>query len=131
RPLWFGETEKEYFASSERGVYPLDMMSASPKPMAPGEKIALRIQQGHSIEVLDYSAIQRHVFNRQREMRQFSVGIPGLSWSKNGDNGNGGNGHGSPTLQQQIAAMSNNVEYVSAPQPQSIHVAEASEQAQP
>ncbi|MEL6271525.1 MAG: glutamate synthase, partial [Chloroflexota bacterium] len=26
RPLWFGETEKEYFASSERGVYPLDAM---------------------------------------------------------------------------------------------------------
>jgi len=38
RPLWFGETEKEFFASSERGVYPLDMMSSDPKPLAPGEK---------------------------------------------------------------------------------------------
>lgn len=67
RPLWFGETEKEYFASSERGVYPLDMMSTAPKPMAPGEKIALRIKPGHSIEVLDYPAIQRHMLNRRRE----------------------------------------------------------------
>src|SRR5690606_8388344 len=57
RPLWFGETEKEYFASSERGVYPLDMMSSDPKPLAPGEKIALIIKPGRSIEVLDYPAI--------------------------------------------------------------------------
>lgn len=64
RPLWFGETEKEYFASSERGVYPLDVMSSSPKPMAPGEKIALRITPGQGIEVLDYPAIQKHVFQR-------------------------------------------------------------------
>lgn len=67
RPLWFGETEKEYFASSERGVYPLDMMSTEPKPLAPGEKIALQIHPGRSIEVLDYPAIQRYVLNRQRE----------------------------------------------------------------
>ncbi len=67
RPLWFGETEKEYFASSERGVYPLDMMSAEPKPLAPGEKIALIIKPGRSIEVLDYPSIQRHVLNRYRE----------------------------------------------------------------
>ena len=67
RPLWFGETEKEYFATSERGVYFLDAMSASPKPMAPGEKIALKINQGHSIEVLDYPTIQKHVVTRYRE----------------------------------------------------------------
>ncbi|MDX1994933.1 MAG: glutamate synthase, partial [bacterium] len=57
RPLWFGETEKEYFATSERGVYPLDAMSSSPKPMAPGEKIALRIRPGHNIELMDYPSI--------------------------------------------------------------------------
>ena len=52
RPLWFGETEKEYFVSSERGVYPLDSMSMSPRPMAPGEKVALQIKAGHSIDVI-------------------------------------------------------------------------------
>ncbi len=67
RPLWFGETEKEYFASSERGVYPLDTMTADPKPMAPGEKIALIIRPGRSIEVLDHAAIQRHVTARAQQ----------------------------------------------------------------
>ena len=71
RPLWFGETEKEYFVSSERGVYPLDSMSVSPKPMAPGEKIALEINSGRSIRVLDYPAIQQHVYNRFRDRKPF------------------------------------------------------------
>ena len=73
RPLWFGETEKEYFASSERGVYPLDMMSSDPKPLAPGEKIAVTIKPGRNIEVLDYPAIQRHVYTQWRE-RGGSIG---------------------------------------------------------
>ena len=72
RPLWFGETEKEYFASSERGVYPLDNMSTEPKPLAPGEKIALVIKPGRPVEVLDYPAIQRHVLNRSRDRVVFN-----------------------------------------------------------
>lgn len=72
RPLWFGETEKEYFVSSERGVYPLDSMSMSPRPMAPGEKVALQIKAGHSIEVMDYPAIQRHVLNKYRERKPYN-----------------------------------------------------------
>lgn len=67
RPLWFGETEKEYFATSERGVYALDSMVTDPKPLAPGEKIALIINPGMPVEVLDYSAIQRHIVSRARE----------------------------------------------------------------
>ena len=74
RPLWFGETEKEYFVSSERGVYPLDSMSVSPKPMAPGEKIALKINTGRSIEVLDYPAIQQYVYNKYRDRQPSAVG---------------------------------------------------------
>lgn len=66
RPLWFGETEKEYFASSERGVYPLDSMVADPVPLAPGQKIALTIHPGEGIEVMDHPAIQRHVMQRWR-----------------------------------------------------------------
>jgi glutamate synthase (NADPH) large chain len=76
RPLWFGETEKEYFATSERGVYPLDVMSVSAKPMAPGEKIALRIKPGHSVEMLDYPAIQRHVLSRHRDRTGYAVELP-------------------------------------------------------
>lgn len=82
RPLWFGETEKEYFASSERGVYPLDMMSTEPKPLAPGEKIALHVHPGRSIDVLDYPAIQRYVLNRQRERGlSFATGEHPSIWS--------------------------------------------------
>ena len=95
RPLWFGETEKEYFASSERGVYPLDMMSSDTRPLAPGEKVALRIEQGRRIEVLDYPAIQRHVLQRFRSrgvhFTWMSGGIRALI-SGNGHNGNSGNG---------------------------------------
>lgn len=38
RPLWFGETDKEYFASSEKGVIELEEMHTDPVPLAPGEK---------------------------------------------------------------------------------------------
>ncbi len=81
RPLWFGETEKEYFASSERGVYPLDMMSSDPKPLAPGEKIAVEIKPGHSIRVMDYPAIQRYVLERHRERGVHFADLSGGIWS--------------------------------------------------
>ncbi|MBZ0280494.1 MAG: alpha-hydroxy-acid oxidizing protein [Anaerolineae bacterium] len=83
RPLWFGETEKEYFATSERGVYSLDMMSGEPKPLAPGEKIAIKIHPGQEIEVLDYPAIQRHVHQRQRERGLSHGNVPGGVWALN------------------------------------------------
>ncbi len=58
RPLWFGETEKEYFFSSEKGVVPLDIMVRDPKPLAPGEKMALRVRLGQGVKVLEYPEIQ-------------------------------------------------------------------------
>ncbi len=105
RPLWFGETEKEYFASSERGVYHLDGMSTTPKPLAPGEKIALKITPGYSIEMLDYPAIQRHVYNRYQERHPAPDNQTPSFWTMSSpapDNGglfpvsfgNGGGGNG-------------------------------------
>ena len=72
RPLWFGETEKEYFASSERGVYPPDVLASTPRPLAPGQKIALQITPGVGVEVIDYPGIQQHVYLRhlQRNGRE-------------------------------------------------------------
>ncbi len=64
RPLWFGETEKEIFATSERGVYSLDMMTVDPRPLAPGEKMAVIINPGRAIEVMDYPAIQRYMLQK-------------------------------------------------------------------
>jgi glutamate synthase (NADPH/NADH) large chain len=94
RPLWFGETEKEYFASSERGVYQLDMMSADPKPLAPGEKIALTVNPGRDIEVFDYPAIQRHVYRKWRARTGGNISQNGI-WS-GATNGNGNGSHPQP-----------------------------------
>lgn len=94
RPLWVGETDKEYFASSERGVYPLDSMIVSAKPLAPGEKLALRIKRGQPIEVFDMAAIQRHVLARHRDRLPNRATITDTgSWPVANGNGNG-NGHG-------------------------------------
>lgn len=61
RPLWFGDTEKEYFFSSEKGVYHLDTMHTDPIPLSPGEKMRLRIHRGRNVEVFDYPAIQQRM----------------------------------------------------------------------
>ncbi len=78
RPLWYGETEKEHFITSERGVYALDSMSISPKPMAPGEKIAMTVNTGQEIEVMDYPAIQQYVYNKYRERQPYSPVSAGI-----------------------------------------------------
>jgi len=120
RPLWFGETEKEYFATSERGVYLLDSMSTDAKPLAPGEKIALKVNPGRGIEVLDYPAIQRHTLSRFRErgllsrFRErglrfggeptsfFSFGTEPNGKTTNG-NGHNGNGHQPKITRQSLS----------------------------
>ncbi|MCC6261698.1 MAG: hypothetical protein IT311_12635 [Anaerolineales bacterium] len=63
RPLWFGDTEKEYFFSSEKGVYHLDTMLLDPVPLSPGEKMRLRIHRGRSVEVADYPTLQQRMLN--------------------------------------------------------------------
>ncbi len=63
RPLWFIETEKEYIFSSERGVIPFDNIVSEPRPLAPGEKMALRVSRGRSIEIFDHAAIRKHILN--------------------------------------------------------------------
>jgi glutamate synthase (NADPH/NADH) large chain len=67
RPLWYGETEKECFFSSEKGVVPMDLLNNDPKPLAPGEKIAVRLQRNQGVEVLQYPDIQQEVLSRARE----------------------------------------------------------------
>src|SRR5215207_2469164 len=61
RPLWFGDTEKEYFFSSEKGVYHLDTMRIDPVPLSPGEKMRIRVRRGQAVEVLDYPAVQQRM----------------------------------------------------------------------
>jgi glutamate synthase (NADPH/NADH) large chain len=64
RPLWLIETEKEFVFSSERGVVPLDNMVVDARPLAPGEKVALRVKRGESVSLFDHAAIRQHVMER-------------------------------------------------------------------
>ncbi|MFA6597943.1 MAG: glutamate synthase-related protein [Ignavibacteriaceae bacterium] len=74
RPLWFGETDKEYFASSEKGVIDLEEMHTDPIPLAPGEKRGFLLRRPitqldasnslilkGSTEVFDYPHLQKQV----------------------------------------------------------------------
>lgn len=74
RPLWFVETEKEYIFSSERGAIPLEVMVNHPRPLGPGEKMAIRVKRGENAELFDHSVIRQHVVNRafQREAPQLA-----------------------------------------------------------
>jgi glutamate synthase (NADPH/NADH) large chain len=74
RPLWFVETEKEYIFSSERGAIPLEVMVDHPRPLGPGEKLAVRVRRGENAELFDHSRIRQHVMNRafQREAPQLA-----------------------------------------------------------
>ncbi|MBV9924774.1 MAG: glutamate synthase [Acidobacteria bacterium] len=66
RPLWCGETEKEWFASSEKGVVPLEQMVRDPRPLAPGEKMGFLLQRGVGVEVFEYHELQRRALEDVR-----------------------------------------------------------------
>lgn len=64
RPLWFGETDYEYFLSSEKGVVDVLSTMHDPRPLAPGEKIAFELRPGGHTQVLDVWAIEERVHQR-------------------------------------------------------------------
>jgi glutamate synthase (NADPH/NADH) large chain len=68
RPLWFGETEKEFFASSESGVVPQEEILRDPKPLAPGEKMGVQLTPGKGARILEHDELQResHKLFRKR-----------------------------------------------------------------
>jgi glutamate synthase (NADPH/NADH) large chain len=68
RPLWFGESDYDYFLSSEKGVVDLQNTIHDPRPLAPGEKIAILSGPGRRGEVLDHCALQ------ERLLRLFEQG---------------------------------------------------------
>jgi len=67
RPLWFGESDYNYFLSSEKGVVDLEHMVGDPRPLAPGEKIVINGGRGARAEVLDYGAIQQRLVKLQED----------------------------------------------------------------
>lgn len=67
RPLWVGETTKEIFASSELGVVPHEEILADPKPLAPGEKVGVRIAAGRTVELVDHPALRQEIYQSFRK----------------------------------------------------------------
>ncbi|MEZ4600629.1 MAG: glutamate synthase-related protein [Syntrophotaleaceae bacterium] len=66
RPLWFGETEGDYFISSEVGVVPQEEIVADPKPLAPGEKIGLYGPAGKPVRVFGHEELREEILRRLR-----------------------------------------------------------------
>ena len=78
RPLWYVETEKELIFSSERGAILFDNRTTDTRALAPGEKMALVVDYGSSVTVLDHAQIRRHVV-AQIERRE-GTRLAGLPW---------------------------------------------------
>ncbi len=64
RPLWLAETEKEIVFTSERGVLPFETLLSDPKPLAPGEKMAVRLHDDGRVEVIAYHELQWQLYRR-------------------------------------------------------------------
>jgi glutamate synthase (NADPH/NADH) large chain len=71
RPLWFGKTEKEYFASSEKGVVLLEAMAEDPRPLAPGEKMGLLVNRNREVEVFEHQRMQQRIHEMSSERYDF------------------------------------------------------------
>jgi glutamate synthase (NADPH/NADH) large chain len=61
RPLWFGESDYSYFLSSEKGAVDLEHTMSDPRPLAPGEMIAVAASRGVRAEVLDFNECQKRL----------------------------------------------------------------------
>lgn len=72
RPLWFGETEREYFASSEVGVVPQEEILSDPKPLAPGEKVGLAIPLLQAVEVFNHQRLRQRVLSTYKKRTPLS-----------------------------------------------------------
>ncbi|MEI8356012.1 MAG: glutamate synthase-related protein, partial [Deltaproteobacteria bacterium] len=75
RPLWFGETEREFFASSELGVVPHEEIISDPKPLAPGEKLGLRIIPGRPVQLLEHHELRAEtlaLFQRKTDLAAYA-----------------------------------------------------------
>ena len=72
RPMWLVESEGAYYFSSEQGIVPVSEWVADPKPLAPGEKIGVVLNDaGKGAKVYPYTDLQREVLVRTSSRYQF------------------------------------------------------------
>ncbi|WP_461209401.1 glutamate synthase-related protein [Desulfocurvus sp. DL9XJH121] len=78
RPLWFGESDYDYYLSSEKGVVDIEDTASDPKPLAPGEKIAVLSAPGRHAVVFDYTAYQKRLASLMRERGNVLASVDSL-----------------------------------------------------
>ncbi len=64
RPLWLCVAKDRIVFSSEKGVVPVMEMDEDPKPLAPGEKMAIVLTRGVGAQVVTYDEMQEEVLDR-------------------------------------------------------------------
>ncbi len=64
RPLWLVVARDRIVFSSEKGVVPVAEMDEDPKPLAPGEKMAIVLNRGRGTRVITYDAMQTDILKR-------------------------------------------------------------------
>ena len=77
RPLWQIEAHDSWAFSSEPGVVSLADMTGEPKPLAPGEKVLVRIKREREARLYDHQEMQRLVHRRWLE-RTGAEGVAGF-----------------------------------------------------
>src|SRR5207253_2537737 len=73
RPLWHVETEDEHVFASERGFVPLERYVADPYPLGPGERVALRRENGWRFQ--DQQTVRQQFQNARRAHRVMLEGL--------------------------------------------------------
>lgn len=71
RPLWMFDSKTSYFFSSEQGVIPVSEMVMEPKPLAPGEKVGVRLYPDRDVEVVFHHELQNLVLERASKKADF------------------------------------------------------------
>ena len=79
RPLWVGETDREFFASSELGVVPHEEILTDPRPLAPGEKLGVRLAPGKAPTILEHHELRNEVLRLFRKRTNLAAQMKGLT----------------------------------------------------
>src|SRR2546428_3880570 len=66
RPLWHVETEEEHVFASERGFIPLERYVSDPRPLGPGEHVALE-RRGGEWRFVDTQEVRRRFLDTRHE----------------------------------------------------------------
>lgn len=70
RPLWHVTTERTTYFSSEQGIVSVSQMVSEPKPLAPGEKIGIKLTD-EGLKLYGHHELQREICERAKKRATF------------------------------------------------------------